>query len=523
MQVLSGASTDSQKPGSRRKRPYDARFFKKKRVHTVLSLSRLRGIKLTIFSRLILGNLVVLIMATGVSIYAILQLGQMKKITHRITQVHTVLIGLEKDMTDALLSETRYEKKFVLIQDPALHDGFLASKADFEKYLNEAMALADSATIRKALERVQALNRSYHALFEQEIAALKAGSRIATKPSSREKERLVSEAVRELDQLKALSQQNILHKIQELDETGTTARTVAMLITGMALLLGIALSIGITRSITLPLSRMQKKTGEVAEGIFEADLDIQSPPEIGALAGAFNSMSIRLKQVERMKSDFFSLMSHELRTPLTSIREGTNMFLEGLGGAVTDKQRELLVIIAEESSRLIELVNSLLDLSRLRAGVLKLNLSNHNLTLLVARSIREVAPLAAAKAIAIESDMEEIPQVAVEPERILQVLRNLIGNALKFTPRDGNVRITVRRAEAEVMVSITDTGPGIPEQEQNVIFEKFRQASSASPPGFQGTGLGLAIVRHIIKAHGGRVWVESTIGQGSTFTFALPV
>lgn len=486
------------------------------------ALFRFKGIKLTIFSRLMLGNLAVLAIATGVSVYAILQLGNMRKIAHHITLVHNGLVNLEKDMTGALLSETRYEKKFVLMQDLTLYEGFLASKADFENYLNEAMAMADSSKVKDALGRVRELNRSYQALFEEEIASLKSGGSFSKKRYNREKERVVNEAMKELEQLRATSQQSILQKIEQLDETGAKARTVAMTITAIALLFGIALSIGITRSITLPLSRMKKKTGEVAEGIFEADLDLPAPPEIEALAGAFNTMCIKLKEVDRMKSDFYSLMSHELRTPLTSIREGTNMFLEGLGGEVTEKQRELLVIIAEESSRLIDLISRLLELSKLEAGVLTFNVSSTDLPSLITQSIREVAPLAAAKNIGIESDMEEIPPVSVEAERILQVLRNLIGNALKFTPPGGTVRVVVRRTEREVNVSVTDTGPGIPAEELSAVFEKFRQASSAPTPRFQGTGLGLAIVRHIIQAHGGRVWVESEVGRGSTFAFVLP-
>lgn len=486
-------------------------------------LSLLIPARLTIFSRLMLGNLVVLFIVTGVSVYSIMQLGQMRKITHRITQVHNVLIDLEKDMTGAILSEIRYEKKFLLMQDQALFDNFLASKADFERYMSEALLLADSVTVKNALNRVLELNQTYQALFEKEAAALKSGKPLPGKRHSRKKEKVINEAMEELSQLRTVSQQNILRKIEQLDQTGARARAIAMVITGTALLFGIVLSFMITRGITRPLSRMKKKTADIAEGIFEADLDISSPPEIGELAGAFNTMCVRLRDVDRMKSDFYSLMSHELRTPLTSIREGTNMFLEGLGGEITDKQRELLVIIAEESSRLIDLVGSLLELSKLEAGMLTLNLSKNDLPALITRSIREMAPFAAAKNIVIDSDFEDIPSVSIDAERILQVLRNLIGNALKFTPPGGEVRITAGRVNGGVRVLVTDTGPGIRAEEIGLVFEKFRQAASpASPPRFQGTGLGLAIVRHILQAHGGRVWVESEVGQGSTFAFVLP-
>lgn len=482
-----------------------------------------RQSNLSIFTRLVLGNLALLVIATGVSVYAILQLDHMQKITNEITHVHNILIDLEMKMTGAFLSEVSYEKKFALLHNPVLYKGFLSSKSDFEKHLKTALAVTDSAKVKKGLSRLSELNNKYHALFRKEIASKRGIDQGSNKRHTMEKEKVINEVTLKLTELRTLSQLNIMNNIKKLDEAGTRARNVAMVITGIALLFGVALSFGITRSITFPLSRIDMKTQNIAKGIYEPDLDISSPPEIRALAATLNTTSIRLKEIDRMKSDFYSLMSHELRTPLTSIREGTNLLLEGLGGEITKKQQELLIIIAEESSRLLDLVSRLLELSKLEAGVLKLNPSKTELSPLIARSLREMTPLAAAKNIRIEVEIGEIPSVSIEAERILQVLRNLISNALKFTPPGGMIRVTVRRSDREVNVSIADTGPGIPEEEIGVIFEKFHQASSASSLRFQGTGLGLAIVRHIIEAHGGKVWVKSEVGQGSTFTFALPV
>jgi two-component system sensor histidine kinase GlrK len=282
------------------------------------------------------------------------------------------------------------------------------------------------------------------------------------------------------------------------------------------------LSIFITLSITRPLAEMKRKTAEISSGIYEADLTLTSPPEIAALGASFNLMCEKLKAVDQMKSDFYALMSHELRTPLTSIKEGTNLFLEGQVGDVTEKQKKILSIIAEESNRLIELVNSLLDIAKLEAGMVAYNFSTTDLNPLVMRAIKEVTPLADAKRITVEKDLHILPPVPLDAERFLQALRNLIGNALKFTPRGGTVTIGTRPVEHGVAISVADTGPGIPTEHAAVIFDKYRQAAVAGAHKLQGTGLGLAIVKHIVQDHGGKVWVESEVGRGSIFTMVLP-
>ena len=326
----------------------------------------------------------------------------------------------------------------------------------------------------------------------------------------------------ELTKLRSSSEDNIVRKIKKLGDVGSKALTFAMVLTAISLALGIVLSVIITRSITLPLSKMRDKTAEIARGVFEANLNLPSPPEINELAEAFNSMSTKLQEVDRMKSDFFSLMSHELRTPLTSIKEGTNLFLEGKGGEVTERQKRLLTIVAEESNRLIQLVNSLLDLSKLEAGIAAFQFIRADLAPLITIVIREIEPLAEAKGIRIKRDIQESPRVSMDTERILQVLRNLLGNAIKFTPKGGVIEISLQAKDGVVEVSVADTGPGIPEEQTAIIFDKFRQAVHQGSRKIQGTGLGLAIVKQIIQSHGGRVWVESAVGRGSTFRFTLP-
>jgi len=500
----------------------------------------------SIFSRLMMGYVLLVVLSASASVYAVVQLGKIRDVTHSILLVDTAIVDIHKSLTDVLLSETRYDKKFVIMNDQALHAEFLGANREFEGLLNQAFDRVDSPEVKAVLKEIADLHDDYRALFEEEAGMLAAGQPYSAGWYGETKDRFVNAMLEDLARVRTLSQGGIVTKVTKLNEAGASATTAAMIITAVSLAVGIVISLLITRSITVPLTRMERKTAEIGRGIYKADLDLTSPPEIGALARAFNFMSAKLKEVDTMKSDFYSLMSHELRTPLTSIKEGTNLFLEGHGGPVTEKQKRLLTIIAEESNRLIGLVSSLLDLSRLEAGMLPYQFVRADLGALITKALGEVIPLAEAKQIRIRKDVEPSLTARVDAERILQVLRNLLGNALKFTPKGGSVRIAARHVQRSglnagtgtpdaeppaaapdhgeklVEISVEDTGPGIPKDHQAAIFDKFRQVTLAGAAKVPGTGLGLAIVQHIVNDHGGAVWVKSVEGLGSTFTFVLP-
>lgn len=479
--------------------------------------------KLTIFSRLIIGFLILAVLVTTVSVYSIFQLSEVNKVTRSIILADNSLLDVYKKLTDELLSETRNEKKFVIMQDNAFYDSYRKAKEDFNQHLFEAILLAEPAEMTDLLYNVNRLHYQFNILFMEEFEYLVNTRQYAKEWYKYEKEKTANAILEELKFLGFLSEKNVINKVRNLSEMGIRASKIAIIITVAALLFGLILSTFITRSITLPLSAMKKKTREIATGDLDGNLKIASPPEMAELADAFNYMSRKLKEVDTMKSDFFSLMSHELRTPLTSIKEGTNMMLEGLGGELTDKQQRLLGIISEESNRLIGLVNSLLDLSKMEAGMMAYHLTEADLNLLVQQAVQEIIPLAESKNILIEKEMTTaVPPVAADSERILQALRNILGNAIKFTSDDGRVKVSVHSVTEGVKVAISDTGPGIAEEDLSRIFLKFHQVAPAGPHKFKGTGLGLATVEHIISAHGGKIWVESEVGRGSTFSFILP-
>ena len=479
--------------------------------------------RLTLFSRLFLGYLGIFILIIAVSVYAVIELRRFNSITRSVLDSDNRVLDYQQKLKDSLLSEIRYERRFIITRDDALYDQFLLFKSDFDQYLEEALAIADPRA-GGFLGQVRDYHQRYQEILDQEVKYLKAGRIYPHDGYKQGKERFVDGIIAELEKLGTYSQQNTYGKIRQLAEAGSNARRIAMLITGASLIFVITISFFITRSITRPISILKSKTRQIAQGDFEGDLNISSPPEMAELASAFNSMSQKLMDLDRMKSDFFSSMSHELRTPLTSIKEGASLLLEGVGGPLGDKQKKLLTILAEESVRLIDLVNSLLDLSKMEAGMMVYKFEPVELASLIHKAMIEVGPLVEARKIKLEARISAgLPVVQVDSERILQAVRNLVGNAVKFTPEGGQVTVSARGGDGALEVSVADTGPGIPEEDLTTIFEKYQQATSTGSYRFKGTGLGLALVKHIVTSHGGRVWAENELSKGSRFIFTLPL
>lgn len=479
--------------------------------------------KLPVFYRLVAGNLIVLLLAALVGAYAIWQLGKMRVLTSQVVHIDNQLINLGNDLSNTMLSQVRNEKKYLLLHDQALYAEYQLARSDFQQLLKQTFEYAKTEQAYDILLKIQQLGNQYNELFQQEaVSREKAYTAPQSANVDKAKEQLLNELLAELSGLTALCRQNILQKTAELDETISHTYNFALLLTIIALLAGLLASIAITRSITSPLSLIRRKTDEIAKGVFSDDLRLSAAPEIESLASALNIMCHKLAELDSMKSDFYTLMSHELRTPLTSILEGTNMFLEGVCGEPTEKQKELLVIMTEESRRLIDLVNSLLDLSRFESGMFVMNLQKSSLARLAGQVVNELLPLSLAKNINIKTAFEEMADLEADQEKILQVIRNLLGNAIKFAPENGQISVSISRLSDKVQLTVTDNGPGIPLEKQQFVFEKFGQAGAAKADKKQGSGLGLAIVRQIVKAHGGKVWVESEPEKGSTFIVSLP-
>lgn len=478
--------------------------------------------QLSLFSRLTIGYLAIFLIVAFASGYAIVQISHFRELTESILKVDNRILDHEKFLVDLLFAQSRAEQKFSITKDEAWHQEFVRIKVDFERRLESAFALNDQAAA-PVLKKIQQDFRQYDELVENEAHLVRSNKSYRQAQYKQEKDNLVDSMLASFEKLRLNQQQLTYTKVTDLAAAADQAREVSLTITIACLLAIVLMSLFITNSITRPIGLLKTKTREIAKGNFEGRVEVKSPPEISELAAAIDLMCEKLQELDRMKADFFASMSHELRTPLTSIKEGTGLLLDGVGGETSEKQRKLLGILAQESNRLISVVNSLLDLSKMEAGMMNYDFEPSSVDSLIKRAIAEITPLVEAKQIKLESAIDKpLPSVRIDSERILQVLRNLLGNAVKFTPKGGQISITANPGNGKLAVSVKDSGPGIPMDSLAAIFEKFNQGSRQGAHVRQGTGLGLAIAKSIISSHGGKIWAESQLGKGSTFIFVLP-
>ncbi|MDI6600346.1 MAG: ATP-binding protein [Thermoanaerobacteraceae bacterium] len=256
---------------------------------------------------------------------------------------------------------------------------------------------------------------------------------------------------------------------------------------------------------------------EIAEGKFSEDISITGDDEIALLADSFNYMKNQLSRIEKMRQELISNISHELRTPLTTIRG----FIQGImdGMVRPEEERQYLRIALDEVGRMTNLVGDLLELSKLQTGSVKLYKKEFPVKSLMDEAIKGFEMECRDKDIEIRAEVEEEFNITADRDRIKQVLINLIGNAVKFTPAGGHITVSARRSDDRAVFKVSDTGPGIPEENMPFIFDRFYRGDNAG----QGHGLGLAIAKELVELHGGTIRAESRPGQDTTFIFDLPL
>ena len=298
----------------------------------------------------------------------------------------------------------------------------------------------------------------------------------------------------------------------------------------MSILLALGLGFVLSRSLVDPLRKTEARLAEIAAGDFSRHVAVSNRDELGALAANLNTMNDELRRlyqeletVSRHKSEFVANMSHELRTPLNAVIGFSELLRQQSFGPLNERQQSYVDDVLDAGRHLLSLINDILDLSKIEAGRMELELDDVSLREVLESGMTMNAGRAANAGVTLTLTLEDDMTLTADRRKLRQVVFNLLSNAVKFTPAGGSVEIRAHRGADLVEVAVSDTGPGIEPSDRELIFEEFRQGRDGSLARHEGTGLGLPLSRRFVELHGGRLWVESSVGAGSTFHFTLPL
>ncbi|MCB9108524.1 MAG: HAMP domain-containing protein [Anaerolineales bacterium] len=300
-----------------------------------------------------------------------------------------------------------------------------------------------------------------------------------------------------------------------------TAVTEALLwAAGLAAISAVIVSIFVSRRVVNPIRQMMQASRRIADGHYDERVAETSRDELGQLARSFNQMAGALEQIESMRRQLIGNVAHELRTPLTNIKG----YMEGLIDGVVPPDPETYQLVYREADRLQRLVTDLQELSRVEAGVIELNRQPLSIASLIEQTAARLRPQFQEKEVSLRLDLAaDRPEILADEDRVGQILLNLVGNALQYTPGGGTVTIMTTLDHDEIQVLIEDTGIGLRAEDIPHLFDRFYRVDKSRSRAGGGSGIGLTIAKHLIEAHGGRIWATSEgLDRGSTFTFTLP-
>jgi signal transduction histidine kinase len=335
-------------------------------------------------------------------------------------------------------------------------------------------------------------------------------------------ERLTNELVNK-------AESDMVASIEATHDAYAASRHAVIAFVVVSILLALLLGYTISSSIIGPVKQMETRMAELATGNFSQRVEVSNRDELGGLAAGLNRMSEELghayrelEAVNQHKSDFLANMSHELRTPLNAIIGFSEVLKDGLFGELTAKQAEYIGDIHAAGHHLLALINDILDLSKVEAGRMELAVAKFDLPTTIDNALAFVRERASRQGIALNSQVDQrLNSFNGDERRVKQILLNLLSNAVKFTPVGGNISVSALATDEGVQISVADSGIGISEENQKLLFQAFQQVPAEDGAKREGTGLGLALAKRLAEMHGGRIWLDSAPGSGSRFTFTL--
>ncbi len=481
--------------------------------------------RLSIFSRLALGSLAIVLVMAGVNLYALLHLRQLTALSTQLVSYHYPAIEGAKRLVSSLYAQLRNEKKYLAVRNGEFVTYFREESDEFRRSLATLQDGEMSGQAKDLLDDVDRLQHTYRRGFLEVVDQLEGPSALVPAGYEPRREDLVDRITTDLQSYIRIHEAKVSTGVGDSRVSSARAEAVIQQLILLAFFLGVVFAGVASYSILRPLRRLQTHIQKIGQGKFGTTVDVDAPSDLAELVETVNWMGKKLQELDDMKAEFIAHVSHELRTPMASIQEGTQLLLDQIPGPLTRDQQETVRIMAESSRRLIHLISSLLDLSKMEAGMMEYRIVVTDLRVIAEASVDKLRLLAEAKHVQILTEAPDgrIP-VFADGGRMEQVLDNLLSNAVKFSPQGGVVHLRMQPDDKAglLRVSVADTGPGIAPEDLPHLFERFYQGRRPAGSGLAGSGLGLALAKKVVEAHSGKIWVESELGKGTTVHLRLP-
>lgn len=473
--------------------------------------------KLSIYMKMMLGYAIIIAVMILVNVYTLSSLKNISHTTHLALDSDVQAIDIAKRIQTIVDEEERNLRKFLITRDQTYHELFIELHTRYSGFVDTLLLRAPDNN------EVLLINE----LGERDINLVALVGQVPLRgPLPANLEPLlddVFQSVRDLLEQLILHNQTSIGNAMSLVQARTeNSSQMVLLLVALALVGTICAAFIVTRSITGPIHALIRGTERIARGVFDP-IHVSSRDEMARLAEAVNSMSESLKQISEMKAEMMQHISHELRSPLATMSTAHQLLADETAGPVTVDQARLLGAFKNNIDKLIRFSHDFLDLAKMEAGMMEYRLQPVDLLPILESLTEDTRLIASQKGITVTLNAGPLPPIHADQEKISQAIGNLLSNAVKYTENGGHVSVTVERRKTSVVITVRDSGIGIPAEELPMVFEKFYRARNVAHTRQKGTGIGLALVRAVAEGHGGSVFVTSTLGAGSTFGMELPL
>jgi len=453
------------------------------------------------------------------STYILLKLNDVSNSAETTLTANVKAVDLAKQLQDILHDENVDAQKYLISHDETYFSLFIASSRRFDSYLDLLLHAQSDEAWRTLIKNM----RRTHEAF---VAGVQNLRNLQNSKDNLERNNLKVDSVetlnRSLDHLININRGSIENAMSKIKATTTRSAQIALLLIIGTVLVAVSAAFIITRTITRPIDELIRGTQQIARGNFK-QVQVSSNDEIALLVDAVNDMSNKIKDINELRTHMMQQISHELQTPLQVMLSGHDILKNQCSGLLNAEQVQMLDSIRRGIIKLSSFSRQYLDLAKIDSGMMKYHMVWTDLLQIVEPLVKDAKLIAEPKNVTVEMSSLPAPKVRVDSKKVSIVVSNLLSNAIKYTRNNGKVRVKVGPCPLGAQVKIQDSGIGISQEELPKIFTKFYQAGNTGRIKSRGTGVGLALVKAFAEGHGGRVYAESTVDRGSTFTVELPV